>query len=79
MCTLPDFKSPEERHAYFRRHVGFFTAACRLERFTYRSEHETLEDARAAAAAVAKALNKVIMIYAVIGNYDQWLENVKPT
>jgi hypothetical protein len=49
VTVLPDCKNAEQRQAYIKQHAEFFTATVRVNGVAYRSEHATLEGAKAAA------------------------------
>jgi hypothetical protein len=76
---LPDFRTPKEKQAYFRDNADFFSATCRVDGFPQTTRHATIEEARETALTRAKAWNKPVIIYAVIGLSSEWLENVEPT
>jgi hypothetical protein len=73
-----NFVTPEAWQRYFKEHAEYYVCFSRVDRFTYRSEHRSLNDARAAGALVARTLSKPALIYSVIGSSDAWLENVYP-
>ena len=76
---LPDFQSPEQRQQYFKEHADVYTVSCRYRGIRHRSEHQTLEAARTAAEYVAKIAGRPAIIYGVIGDSGEWLENVQPS
>src|SRR5258708_840279 len=78
MLALPDFRTSEDQQAWFKKHAEYFTCCCRVQGHKYRSEHRSVDDARAAAPVVARTLNKPCVIYACIGYSSEWVENVLP-
>jgi hypothetical protein len=73
-----NFKTAEERQAWFREHAEHYTVHVRINRKACTSAYGTLDAARKAAADLAKDLKRPCMVYGVIGSSDQWLENRYP-
>lgn len=73
---LPDFESAQHRTDYIRNNATHFTITFRLDRKNRTFIYSSLEKARKNALVAAKVYHKVVMIYAVLGPYDSWIENV---
>ena len=78
MCDLPDFKTVEERHAYFVENAPYFTVTCRFRGMAYHSDQQTLEKARECAGYVVKLTGRSVLIYGVICMYDELIETLIP-
>ena len=78
MLAIPDFRTSEERQAWFRENADYFTCTCRINRTACTSAFHTLQEARKAAANYARDLKRPVLLYAVIGNSSEWLENKYP-
>jgi hypothetical protein len=77
MKGLPDFKTYEERDAYFRDHADYFTVVKKEGVGHYaRSEYSTLEEAERAAQTKATISGGGWMIYAVIGSQSAFVTSV---
>lgn len=75
---LPDFKSWEERDAYFREHADYYTLVRKSGVGQYdRSEHKTLDAAQKAGHTKALVGGGGWMIYAVIGEQSAFVETIK--
>jgi hypothetical protein len=77
---LPDFKTSDERTEYIKNNADYFSITWRKDRKNVKLEYNTLETARHAASLFHKSKFVVvpILIYAVLGPYDSWVENVSP-
>lgn len=75
--TIPDFGSDREgsakRSQYIIEHADYFTTTCRYHRL---GEYTSLFAAQKAAREQFTMAQQPIMIYAVYGPYDTWVENV---
>jgi hypothetical protein len=76
---LPDFESAQERTDYIRDNADHFTITFRLNLKNHTFEFMDLDTARMNAVLAAHALQRPVMIYAVLYPYDTWVENVTAT
>jgi len=76
---LPDFHTTEQRDRYIRDHADYFAVSYRTRNLRIRTEHAALEEARVVASFIARAVQKPLMIYAVLGCYDALVETVQST
>lgn len=75
---LPDFKSWEERDAYFRNHADHYTLVRKSGVGQYdRSEFKSLAEAQKAGHTKALVGGGGWMIYAVIGEQSAFVETIK--
>jgi hypothetical protein len=73
----PDFKTYEERDAYFREHADYFTVVKKTGVGHYsRDEYKTLEEAERAAQTKATISGGGWMIYAVIDSQSAFVTSV---
>ena len=73
----PDFKTWQERDAYFKDHADYYTVIKKDGVGTYdREEHNKLEDAIKAAQTRALIGGGRYMIYAVIGQQSAFVISV---
>jgi hypothetical protein len=73
----PDFKSYEERDAYFREHADYFTVVKKEGVGHYsRDEYKTLAEAERAAQTKALIGGGGYMIYAVISSQSAFVTSV---
>lgn len=75
---LPDFKSSDERDAYFRDHADFFTVVKKAGRGYERDECKTLADAEKLAKTKQVIGGSGYMIYAVIGEQSAFVKAIPP-
>lgn len=76
---MPEFKSHEERDAYFRENADYFTLVKKSGVGTYdRTEYKSLDEARKAGQTKAAIGGGGQMIYAVIGQQSAFVEAIKP-
>jgi hypothetical protein len=73
-----DFESAQERTDYIRDNADYFTVTFRSGLKNHTFEFQDLETARMNAVLASLALQRPVMIYAVLYPYDTWLENVFP-
>lgn len=76
--STPDFKTWQERDAYFREHADYFTLVKKSGVGQYdRSEFKTLAEAEKAAQTKALIGGGGWMIYAVIGEQSAFVKAIK--
>lgn len=74
-----NFENANDRNAWIIQHADFFTAFRMLGRQRQRLEAKTIEGARQHAAhLLAENNSKPVLIYAVNGLSDTFVEMVKP-
>lgn len=74
-----NFESAQARQEWIIQHAEYFTTCRMIARRYIRAEHKSLDDARQAAKLLlAEDASKPILIYAVQGNSDTYIEMVKP-
>ena len=74
-----NFEKAEERNAWIIKHAEYFTAFRMLGRRRHREEAKTIEEARKKAhLMLAENDTKPVLIYAVNGISDTYVEMVKP-
>lgn len=74
-----NFESANDRNAWIIQHADYFTCARILGRVRQRVEAKTLDEARLKAAHLLTENNsKPVLIYAVQGINDTFVEMVKP-
>jgi hypothetical protein len=74
---MPDFKDPDQRTQWIKEHAERFTCSYRKRTVIVHTEHPSLHEARRAAWFLTQAVNGSVMIYAVYGPHDSWIETVK--
>ena len=75
---IPDFKTWQERDAYFSDHAAFFTLIKKQGIGHYeRSEYPTLAEAQAAGQTKILIGGGNYMIYAVIGSQSAFVKAIK--
>ena len=73
-----DFENSDQRNAWIIKHAEYFTTCRRIRMKLIRAEHRTIEEARKHAGELLKEDNsKPVLIYAVSGNSDTYVEMVK--
>ena len=77
--NIPDFKSEPERRTWFIENASCFTVVRRANRRYFKVECATLDDARMLAQWVVAKYDRTarLMIYAVVGTSDTWVENIQ--
>jgi hypothetical protein len=79
MTGIPDFKTSDERDAYFRDHADYFTLVKKTGVGVYdRSEYKTLDAAIKAAHTKATISGGGWLIYAVIGEQSAFVAKIAP-
>lgn len=73
-----EFESAEERTDFFRKNADYYTITWKLDSKYPSFRFENLEAARDNAALTSVLIKRPVMLYAVIGPYDSWIENVYP-
>ena len=76
--TLPSFENEADRRAWITDNADYFTCIRRHSRRYEREEFKTLEEARKGAKRLIDMQKLPVMIYAVFGPYDTWVENIMP-
>lgn len=77
MKGTPDFKTSNERDAYFRDHADYFTVVKKTGVGHYnRSEYKTLDEALKAAHTKASISGGGWLIYAVIAEQSAFVASV---
>lgn len=78
--NVPDFKTYQERDAYFKEHASFYTLVKKTGVGIYsRSEYKTLADAQKAGQTKVLIGGGGWMIYAVMADgQSAFVESVKP-
>jgi hypothetical protein len=72
-----NFESSNERNAWIIQHADYFVACRLIDRKRERHEAKTLDEARALAKQLLKQNPKPLLIYAVEGIHDTFVEAVK--
>lgn len=76
---MPDFKSHEERDAYFRDNAQYFTLVKKSGVGNYdRSDYKSLVEAQKAGHTKVTIGGGGWMIYGVIGEQSAFIEAIKP-
>lgn len=74
-----NFESANDRNAWIIQHADHFVAFRMIKRERQRVEAKTLDEARLKAAhLLAENNSKPVLIYAVSGIHDTYVESVKP-
>jgi hypothetical protein len=74
-----NFATAQERQDWIIQHANHFTTVRRLNMVVAKQEHKTIDEARAHAKKMVEANGtKPVLIYAVNGNSDTYVEMVKP-
>jgi hypothetical protein len=74
---MPDFKSHDERDAYFRDNADYFTLVKKTGVGTYdRTEYKTLEEAKKAGQTRRATGVGGLMVYAVIGSQSAFVMGI---
>jgi|HubBroStandDraft_4_1064222.scaffolds.fasta_scaffold39907_3 hypothetical protein len=72
-----NFESANERNAWIIQHADYFVACRLIDRKRERHEAKTLDEARAMAKQLLKQNPKPVLIYAVNGISDTYVETIK--
>jgi hypothetical protein len=80
MMSKPlNFETAQSRNDWIIEHAEYFTTCRMINRKYIRNEHKTLDEARRhAKTMLAENGTKPVLIYAVQGNSDTYIEMVKP-
>lgn len=74
-----NFESAQARQDWIIQHAEYFTTCRLIARKYVRNEHKSLEEARQhAKVMLAENSAKPVLIYAVQGNSDTYIEMIKP-
>lgn len=76
-----NFETAQQRQEWIIKHAEYFTTcrtiSTRTSKERTRNEHSSLEDARGHAKVMLAENPKPVLIYAVSGNSDTYIEMVK--
>jgi hypothetical protein len=72
-----NFENANERNAWIIQHADYFVACRLIDRKRERHEAKSLEEARNIAKALLKENKKPLLIYAVQGIHDTFVESIK--
>jgi hypothetical protein len=75
---MPDFRTADERTEHIKNNADHFTVTFRYNLKNITREFKELDFARLYAKFAANEVGKPVLIYAVLGPHDSWIETVNP-